>query len=102
MEVAKIAAGAKQSSLAPTDVKATVKGTNVIVQWTAPVSPVGVNLTGYTVTRDPGGQSVNATNTETHVTISGLAAGTYTFKVIATYSDSTSASSAPSDPVAMS
>ncbi len=102
LAVAKVSVGAKQASLAPTDVKATVKDRNVIVQWTAPVSPMGVNLTGYTVTRDPGGQSVNASNTETHVTIPGLTAETYTFKVMATYSDSTSASSSPSDPVTVS
>jgi fibronectin type III domain protein len=99
LEVAKASVGARAPSLAPTDAKATIKGHDVTVQWTAPVSPVGVNLVGYSVKETASGKISTATAIESHATFPGLNAGTYTFTVTAAYSDSTSATSAPTDPV---
>jgi hypothetical protein len=66
---------------APTAVTATVSGTQASVRWTPPAdnrSPI----TRYTVTASPGGKTVNVSGTE--ATITGLSAGTYTFRVRAT------------------
>ena len=100
IQVAKVSAGVQQPRLAPTDVKAILSaGGNVTVQWTPPVSPVGVNLTGYTIDSQPASQEVPASLSDTQVTVPHLAQDTYAFRVTANYSDSTSATSAASAPV---
>lgn len=99
IQVAKVSAGAQQPRLAATDVLASRVGRNVTVQWTPPVSPAGVNLTGYTVQSTPPTSDVPAFVNDTQVTFNNLAPDTYAFRVIANYSDSTSVTSAASNPV---
>ena len=81
---------------APTNVSATAGNAQATVSWTAPTDTGGSPITGYTVTGDPDGScSVAAEVTE--CTITGLSNGTeYTFTVVATNAEGTSASSAPS------
>ncbi|MCU1367394.1 MAG: type sorting protein [Ilumatobacteraceae bacterium] len=54
------------------------------VTWTAPASIGGAELTGYIVTASPGGKTCSAPAAALTCTVTGLAAGTYTFTVKAT------------------
>jgi photosystem II stability/assembly factor-like uncharacterized protein len=64
---------------APTNVVAVASPGRATVHWTAPSSNGGSPITGYGVTVPPGGRIVSVSGT--HATISGLAPGTYTFRV---------------------
>ena len=100
IQVATVSTRVQQPRLAPTDVRAMlVEPRTVTVQWTPPLSPVGVNLTGYTITSQPPSPEVPALLTVTQATVSNLAQDTFAFRVTANYSDSTSATSAASAPV---
>jgi uncharacterized repeat protein (TIGR02543 family) len=82
---------------APTGVTATAGDTQVTVSWTASSSG-GSDITGYTVTANPGGATCQTVTTSCVVT--GLTNGTaYTFTVTATNSVGTSTASAASSPV---
>ena len=72
---------------APAAPNATVTGTSISVNWTAPVSNGGSAITGYTVYL-VNSSSVDVTSKivsgQTTATFSGVAVGTYTVKVLAT------------------
>ena len=77
---------------APTGVSAIVSGTTATVSFTP-----SFGATSYTATSSPGG--LTGTSTSSPITVSGLAAGTYTFTVVATNATGTSVASTPSNPV---
>jgi hypothetical protein len=82
---------------APTGVSAVAGDSQATVSWTAP-SNGGSPITGYTVTRSPGGATTPASGTS--VVVTGLTNGTaYTFTVTATNSVGTGAASSASTPV---
>jgi hypothetical protein len=77
---------------APTSAHATSSGAELVASWTAAAAN-GSTITGYTVVVSPGGRTATTAGTQTHTTIAGLAAGTYTFAVRATNAAGTGASS---------
>jgi hypothetical protein len=81
---------------APTNVKAAPSGSAIKVTWNAPSSNGGSAITSYTVKASPGGKTVTVGGSATSASISGLAAGKYTFQVRATNSVGSSAFSASS------
>ena len=84
---------------APTGVHATLSSGKVKVLWTAPANDGGSAITSFKVTATPGGKTVTASGSATQATVTGLAAGTYKFKVQATNSVGTGALSFASNPV---
>ena len=84
---------------APTAVKVVPGNASAAVSWSAPSSPGGSPITGYTVTASPGGKTASTTGT-TSATVTGLTNGaSYRFTVTATNSLGTGAASAPSTAV---
>ncbi|WP_240220086.1 Ig-like domain-containing protein [Rheinheimera hassiensis] len=82
----------------PTAVVATAADTAASIAFTAPASNGGVNITGYTVTSNPGG--LTASGAGSPVVVNGLTNGTaYTFTVTATNSAGTGTASAASNTV---
>ncbi|HEY0922843.1 Ig-like domain-containing protein [Rheinheimera pacifica] len=82
----------------PTAVVATAGDTTASVAFVAPVNTGGVNITGYTVTSNPGG--LTASGAGSPVVVNGLTNGTaYTFTVTAANTAGTSAASAVSNSV---
>ncbi|WP_156420244.1 DUF4347 domain-containing protein, partial [Rheinheimera sp. EpRS3] len=82
----------------PTAVVATAADTAASIAFTAPASNGGVNITGYTVTSNPGG--LTASGAGSPVVVNGLTNGTaYTFTVTATNSAGTGTASAASNSV---
>ncbi|QXW19640.1 autotransporter domain-containing protein [Comamonas aquatica] len=80
---------------APSAVSAVAGNGQVSVAFTAPASNGGTNITGYTVTSNPGG--FTGTGTASPIIVTGLANGTaYTFTVTATNSQGTGSASAAS------
>ena len=70
---------------APTNVVATAGNVSASVAWTPPTSTGGAQLISYTVTADPGGQTVAVAGNKTSAIVPGLSNGTqYTFSVHAT------------------
>ncbi|MBF0102483.1 MAG: fibronectin type III domain-containing protein [Desulfobacterales bacterium] len=83
---------------APTLVEATAGDTQATVTFTSPSSNGGSEITGYTVTSNPGGKT--ATGTYSPITVTGLTNGTaYTFTVTASNAFGTGTPSAASDSV---
>ena len=81
---------------APTAVTAVPGDSWVWVYWTAPASNGGTEITGYTVTSSPGGQTCSTT-TKIACTVTGLADGVgYTFTVRASNGLGTGPASTPS------
>ena len=76
---------------APTGVHATLSSGKVKVLWTAPANDGGSAITSFKVTATPGGKTVTASGSATQATVTGLAPGTYKFKVQATNSLGTGA-----------
>ncbi len=78
---------------APVSVVATPADGRVLLEWDAPTSDGGSEITGYTVTTAPGGATCTTTGA-TSCTVLGLAAGVdYTFTVTATNAEGTGPSS---------
>ncbi|MEM9204274.1 MAG: fibronectin type III domain-containing protein, partial [Actinomycetota bacterium] len=78
---------------APTNVIATAGNGQVDLSWNAPANPGGSAIIGYTATATPGGATCTTTGALT-CTVSGLTNGTpYSFTVVATNSDGSSAPS---------
>ncbi len=86
---------------APTGAVATAGNTQAVVNFSAPGSTGGSQITGYTVTSSPvGGTDTNAGTTALTHTVTGLANGTpYTFTVTATNVVGTGSASSASSPV---
>ena len=83
---------------APTAVVATAADTAASIAFNAPASNGGVNITGYTVTSNPGG--LTAVGAGSPIVVNGLTNGTpYTFTITATNSAGTGAASAASNAV---
>ncbi|NRQ41595.1 DUF4347 domain-containing protein [Rheinheimera sp. YQF-2] len=82
----------------PTAVVATAADTAASIAFTAPASNGGVNITGYTVTSNPGG--FTGTGVGSPIVVNNLTNGTpYTFTITATNSAGTGAASAASNAV---
>lgn len=80
---------------APSAVSAVAGDGQVAVAFTPPASNGGANITGYTVTSNPGG--LTGAGTASPIVVTGLANGTaYTFTVTATNSYGTGSASAAS------
>ena len=62
------------------DVHATYGGQGVSVSWSAPPDN-GSTINSYVVTASPPGRTVTVPGTQTQATLTGLAAGVYTFRV---------------------
>jgi hypothetical protein len=85
---------------APTGVTATVGDASATVSWTPPADEGTDDITGYTVTSQPGNISMNAGPSATSLRVTGLTNGTsYTFVVTAKNSVGSSAPSAASNAV---
>jgi hypothetical protein len=97
--------GAGTAPAAPSAVTATPGDASATVSWTAPTATGNSLLSGYTVTAQPGGQTItvprsNNDDPKTSATFSGLTPGVpYTFSVTANNVFGTSASSPASAPV---
>lgn len=84
---------------APTGVTATAGNALAAISWTAPVSNGGAVITGYRITRTPGGQTMTV-GAVTNATFTGLTNGTaYTFTVAAQNSAGYGANSSASNSV---
>ena len=69
---------------APTAVKATAGADSAIVSWTPPAQTGGGPLVGYTVSTQPGSETVSVGAAVTHATVPGLANGaSFSFTVAA-------------------
>ncbi len=86
---------------APTGVVATAGNTQAVVNFSAPVSTGGSQITGYTVTSSPAsGTDTDAGSTTLTHTVTNLANGTpYTFTVTATNIVGTGSASGASSPI---
>jgi len=85
---------------APTNVVGTSGDGQVALTFTAPDTDGGSGITGYTATSSPGGFTGVSNGNNTNITVAGLTDGVaYTFKVTATNSVGTSASSQASNSV---
>ncbi len=83
---------------APTIGSATAGNTQASVAFSAPASNGGANISGYTVTSNPGG--LTGTGAGSPITVTGLTNGVaYTFSVTATNSAGTSSASAASNAI---
>jgi beta-glucanase (GH16 family) len=97
--------GAGTAPAAPSGVVATPGDTNATVSWTPPANTGNSMLTGYTVTAQPGGQTMTVARSgvndpKTSAVFPGLTPGvSYTFSVAANNPFGTSAASAASAPV---
>jgi hypothetical protein len=81
---------------APTNLAGSIGDTSVSISWSAPASNGGSSITGYTVTSNVGGHTVNSSSTS--ATVTGLTNGTtYTFTATATNANGNSISSASSN-----
>ena len=73
---------------APTGVSATNAVSSAEVEWTAPQSDGGTDITGYTVTASPGGLTVDEPEDADSATVANLTPGVqYTFSVVARNAD---------------
>ena len=85
---------------APTAATATAADRSAVVEWTAPAFGGGADITAYTVTASPGGQTCTWSSGPLRCTVEGLANGTgYTFTVRATNRAGTGDASSPSTTV---
>lgn len=85
---------------APTSVVAGPGDQQASVRWSPPSSDGNADISGYTVTASPGGQSISVAGTQTTATVLSLANGTaYTFTVTASNSAGPGGPSAPSNSV---
>ncbi|MBI1745688.1 MAG: CocE/NonD family hydrolase [Acidobacteria bacterium] len=82
---------------APTGVIAESAGAAVWVAWTAAAAPPGKIVTGYTITATPGGSSRAVGFESTRTIFEELSPGTYSFMIIANYTDGQSPPSTPSN-----
>lgn len=81
---------------APTSVNATAGASQVAVSWTPPTSTGGSPITSYTVTASGGAGTCTVLAPATSCVITGLNPGTsYTFTVVATNAQGSSAASSP-------
>ncbi|HUI47779.1 MAG TPA: fibronectin type III domain-containing protein, partial [Acidimicrobiia bacterium] len=83
---------------APTNVHATVNGSQVTVTWTAPADH-GSAISAYDVSVSSGAKTVTVSGTQTHATVAGLPAGRYTFRVRAKNAIGSGAWSLPSNAI---
>lgn len=85
---------------APTAVSAVAGDASATVSWTEPDPYVGSRRTGYVVTAEPGGATVEVGPDATSAEVPGLANGTsYTFTVVAQNQAGAGPSSAATEPV---
>jgi titin len=85
---------------APTNIVAATGDAAASISWLAPASDGGSAITSYTVTASPGGATVNAVDSATSATMTGLTNGTaYTFTVKAINSAGTGPESSASEQV---
>lgn len=85
---------------APTGATAAAGDRSATVTWTPPATTGTAPITGYVVTAQPGGRTVQVAGDQTSAVISGLTNGrTYTFTVTARNARGTGEPSAPSNAV---
>jgi alpha-tubulin suppressor-like RCC1 family protein/Tol biopolymer transport system component len=85
---------------APTGASASPGNARATVTWSAPGSDGGSQITSYTVTASPGGQTATVNGSTLSTDVTGLTNGTsYTFTVVATNALGNSPASAPSNAV---
>ncbi|WP_433359050.1 fibronectin type III domain-containing protein [Streptosporangium sp. CA-115845] len=83
---------------APTKIVGTPKLGSVGVSWQPPASDGGADITQYTITTSPGGETAMAWRNATEATVTGLTDGqAYVFTVTATNVIGTGSASAPSE-----
>ena len=84
----------------PTNVTATAGNTQAAVTWNAPSSTGGSSITSYSVTANPGGQTITVDGSTLTATFTSLNNGTsYTFAVVSANTVGTSTSSSTSNTV---